>query len=91
MDTNQNLSGKNVIIIEDIVDSGNTLKYVKEMFRTRHVSSIRVCSFIKRNKEEHDDIVDYYGFIVDNNKWLIGYGLDYKEQYRTYPDIWTIN
>ena len=61
------------------------------MFRTRHVSSIRTCSLIKRNKEEHDDIVDYYGFIVDNNKWLIGYGLDYKEQYRTYADIWTIN
>ena len=87
MDTTQNLAGKDVIIVEDIVDSGNTIRYIKDIFKTRHVNSIKVCSLIKRNRKEHDDIVDYYGFIVDDDKWLVGYGLDYKEQYRTLPNI----
>lgn len=90
MDTSQNLAGKHVILVEDIVDSGNTIKYIMDIFKTRHINSIKVCSLIKRNKKEHDGIVDYYGFIVNSDKWLVGYGLDYKEQYRTLPYIQVI-
>lgn len=89
MDTSQNLAGKNVILVEDIVDSGNTVRYIMDIFKHRHINSIKVCSLVRRESGNPD--IDYCGFVAKDSDWLVGYGLDYKEQNRTLPSIFKMN
>lgn len=81
---------QDLIIIEDIVDTGLTLKCIVENLRTREPSSIKVCALIdKRERREKHVEIDYLGFTVDKG-FLVGYGLDFDEQYRYLPDICVI-
>jgi hypoxanthine phosphoribosyltransferase len=86
-DLDTNIEGRNVLIVEDIVDTGRTLKYISENLRTRHPESLRICTLLnKRARREIDIPLDYVGFEIPN-KFVIGYGLDFAEIYRSLPYI----
>lgn len=86
-DLDEPIHGKNVLIVEDIIDSGRTLSYLKKMLNERNPESLKLCTLL--NKEEQREVevdVDYTGFKV-GNEFVIGYGLDYKQYYRNLPYI----
>lgn len=87
MDTRENLSGRDVLIVEDILDSGNTLSYLIRLFKSRDVNSIATAVCLDK-PERHEVPVDiaFMGFEIPD-VWVVGYGLDFKEKYRTLPYI----
>ena len=86
-DVDSNLAGRNVIIMEDIVDSGVTLDYLIKHFQAMNPKSIKVCTMLnKMDRRSRDVQVDYMGFDVDN-LFIVGYGLDYDQKYRNLPYI----
>lgn len=87
MDVRGNIAGKHVLIVEDIVDTGHTLKYLIGMMKSHRVASVRTAALVRKaDKAEVDVTVDYLGFDI-GNEWVVGYGLDYAEQNRTLPYI----
>lgn len=81
------VEGKNVIIVEDIIDSGNTLNYLSALFRERHAKSVKLCTMLdKPDRREVDVPVDYTGFTIPD-EFVVGYGLDYDQKYRNLPYI----
>ena len=86
-DLDYGLQGRNVIIVEDIVDTGLTLNYLQEILRARGPKSLRTaCLLSKPSRRKIDVKVDYIGFTIED-RFVVGYGLDYSEQYRNLPDI----
>ena len=86
-DIEQDVSGKNVLIIEDIIDSGNTLFKIKELFKHREAKSVRICTMLDKPSRRTVDVkVDYVGKEIPD-EFVIGYGLDYYEAYRNLPYI----
>lgn len=87
MDTREDLAGHHVLIVEDILDSGNTLAYLIRNFEARKTKSVQTTVFLDK-PERHKVKVDiaYKGFSIPD-VWVVGYGLDYKEKYRTLPYI----
>lgn len=86
-DLDTDIEGKNVIIVEDIVDSGYTLNYLKGYFESRAAKSVKICTLLDKPEGRKVDIdVDYIGFTVDD-RFIIGYGLDYDQKYRNLPYI----
>ncbi|MBQ0018578.1 MAG: hypoxanthine phosphoribosyltransferase [Clostridiales bacterium] len=82
-----NMYNKNVIILEDIVDTGNTLKYLIEKLQERGPKSIKVCSMLNKQARRTTDFqADYIGFEIDD-LFVIGYGLDYDQKFRNLPYI----
>ena len=87
LDLATNIEGRHVIIVEDIVDSGHTLDYIMRHFTARNPASIRVATLLnKPSRREIDVAVDFIGFEVPD-EFVMGYGLDYAEQYRNIPYI----
>jgi hypoxanthine phosphoribosyltransferase len=83
--------GKNILLVEDIIDSGNTLAYLKKNLLARKASSVRVCVLLDKAIARKTDVkVDYKGFTIPE-KFVVGYGLDYDEQYRGLPYIGILN
>jgi len=81
------IEGRDVLIVEDIIDTGLTLKYITELLATRHPASLRVCTLLDKRENRRANIpLDYVGFVIPN-KFVIGYGLDYAELYRNLPFI----
>jgi hypoxanthine phosphoribosyltransferase len=81
------IEGRNLIIVEDIIDSGNTLNYLLRMLRERQPASIRIVTLLdKPERREVDVKVDWVGFSIPN-EFVVGYGLDYNETYRNLPYI----
>jgi hypoxanthine phosphoribosyltransferase len=90
-DLKDEIHGRNVLLVEDIVDSGYTISSVLDMLRTRHPESLKVCTLL--NKPERREIevpIDYCGFEIPN-KFVFGYGLDLDEYYRNLPFIATVD
>ncbi len=86
-DLSINISGRHVLIVEDIVDTGRTLKYIIENLETRHPKSLRICALLdRRGRREVDLTLDYVGFVVPD-KFVVGYGLDLAQKYRNLPYI----
>lgn len=86
-DLDLSIENKNVIIIEDIIDSGNTLHFLSELFETRQAKSIRLCALLdKPERREVEVDMDYIGFSIPN-EFVVGYGLDYAQKYRNLPYI----
>ena len=86
-DLGRSVNGEDVIIVEDIVDSGTTLNYLKKVFGSRGVASLRICSLLDKPARRKADLtVDYSCFRIDD-AFVVGYGLDYAERYRNLPDI----
>jgi len=81
-DLDRDITGRHVLIVEDIVDTGYTLSYLMENIRLRSPASVRICTLLsKPSRREVDLKVDYVGFEIPN-EFVIGYGLDYAEHYR---------
>lgn len=86
-DLDYGLEGRDVVIIEDIVDTGLTLHYLQEILRARNPRSLKTaCLLNKPSRRKVDVPVDYIGFTI-GDKFVVGYGLDYGEQYRNLPYI----
>lgn len=86
-DLDLTLDGRNVIIVEDIVDSGLTLHYLHEILRARNPRTLRTaCLLSKPSRRRIDVPVEYVGFTIED-RFVVGYGLDYAEQYRNLPYI----
>lgn len=86
-DTDIDVRGKDVLIVEDIIDTGITLEYVIGMFKTKGVASVKTCTLLSKPERRKIDVkVDYIGFEVPD-KFVIGYGLDYAQKYRNLPYI----
>ena len=84
-DITAKIEGRDVILVEDIVDSGKTLKYFIELLKKRNPTSVKVCAFIdKKERREVDISADYVGFDIPCG-FVIGYGMDYAEKYRELP------
>lgn len=86
-DLDQDVSGKNVLIVEDIIDSGNTLYKIKTLFESRNAKSVKICTMLDKPSRRVVDVnVDYVGKEIPD-EFAIGYGLDYCEQYRNLPYV----
>lgn len=86
-DISVNIQGKHVLIVEDIVDSGHTIKYAKHVLAARNPASIKFVTLLdKPERREVDVMSDYVGFNIPN-EFVVGYGLDYNEEYRNLSDI----
>ncbi|ADZ85073.1 hypoxanthine phosphoribosyltransferase [Cellulosilyticum lentocellum] len=86
-DLDEPITDKHVLIVEDIIDSGRTLAYVRKMLGERKPASIKLCTLLNKEEERVTDVeVEYEGFKV-GNEFVIGYGLDYKQYYRNLPYI----
>lgn len=86
-DLNSEVTGRDVIIVEDIVDSGLTLAYLQSLLRAREPASLRTCVLLdKKERREADVTLDYIGFEIPN-AFVVGYGLDYANLYRQLPFI----
>lgn len=87
MDLKQPLVGRDVLIVEDIVDSGRTLSYMRQILLARQPASLRICTLLnKPSRREVDVPVDYIGFDIPD-EFVVGYGLDFDELYRNLPFI----
>jgi len=88
-DLDSSIESKHVLVVEDIVDTGWTLRlsYIVENFRSRKAASVRVATLLDKPSRRKVDVgLDYYGFIVED-KYVVGYGLDYAGKYRNLPFI----
>ena len=86
-DLDRSIEGRHLIIVEDIVDSGYTLSFLKRMLYSRHPESVRICTLLDKFECREVPLQpDYKGFDI-GNEFVVGYGLDYAEKYRTLPEI----
>ena len=86
-DLDFSVEGRNLLIIEDIIDTGYTLSYLIDNLKKRGAKSVKVCTLLDKPERRKADIhVDYLGFIVPD-EFIVGYGLDYAEQYRNLPYV----
>ena len=86
-DLDVDIEGKDVLIVEDILDSGVTLSHVMEILRSRKPASLRLCSLLEKPERHKVNVpIDYLGFVVPD-EFVVGYGLDYAEKYRNLPYV----
>ena len=86
-DLDEAIEGKDVMIVEDIIDSGRTLYYLMDILEKRHPNSIKLCTLLdKPDRRERDVKVQYSGFEIPD-EFVVGYGLDYAQKYRNLPYI----
>ncbi len=86
-DLENDLEGKHVLIVEDIIDSGNTLTYLKKYLANRKAASVRICTILdKPSRRETELVPDYRGFVIPD-AFVVGYGLDYDEHFRELPEV----
>ena len=86
-DLDTDINGRDIILVEDILDSGKTLYYISQVLKTRNPASIRICTLLDKPERREADIkADYYGTFVPD-EFVVGYGLDFAEKYRNLPYI----
>ncbi len=86
-DLSKPIAGEDVLIVEDIVDTGLTIAHLMDLFRTRNPRSVRVCSLLHKPARAKVSVqVDYLGFTIED-KFVVGYGLDFAERFRNLPYI----
>jgi hypoxanthine phosphoribosyltransferase len=86
-DLSRPIAGEDVVIVEDIVDTGLTIAHLIDLFRTRGPRSVKVCALLHKPARARVEVkVDYLGFTIDD-KFVVGYGLDFAERYRNLPYI----
>lgn len=91
MDLKSQVTGRHVLIVEDIIDSGHTLRFVMDMLAARHPASMKLCTLLdKPSRREVEIGVDYVGFEIEN-KFVFGYGLDLDEKFRNLPFVGVVD
>lgn len=86
-DLDRKIEGRDVLIVEDIVDTGHTLKYLKEYLLSKNPNSVKIASLLDKKERRKSEIdIDYTGFVIPN-KFVVGYGFDVDEKYRNIPFI----
>ena len=89
-DIETSIRGRDILIVEDIVDTGLTLQYLTGWLKERNPRSLKVCAFLdKRKRRKVSFEADYVGFTI-NDGFVVGYGLDFNEQYRYLPEVYVI-
>ena len=87
LDITTDITGKNVIVVEDIIDSGYTLSFIKDYLSKKEPKSLKLCVLLdKKERREKEVKIDYIGFEIEN-KFVVGYGLDYEDKYRNLPYV----
>jgi len=87
MDVRHDIAGKPVLVVEDIIDTGHTLAYLLRLLEARAPASLKACTLLaKPDRLQVEVPIAYLGFNIDD-VWVVGYGLDFAERYRTLPDI----
>lgn len=90
-DLEESVESRHVLIIEDIIDSGLTVNYIMEMLQNRKPASLALCALLDRPHRRKVDVdLAYCGFTIPD-RFVVGFGLDFEQQWRQLPDIWTIN
>ena len=87
LDISEDITGKNVIIVEDIVDTGRTLAYVKKYLESKNPKSVKICTMLNKKERRVIELNPEYVCFDIPDKFVIGYGLDYDEKYRNLPYI----
>ncbi len=91
MDLSSQIAGQHVLIVEDIIDSGQTLRYVMDMLLARRPASLKLCALLNKASRRSVDIpVDYTGFMIED-RFVFGYGLDLDEKYRNLPFVGVVD
>lgn len=86
-DLDTRVAGRHILIVEDIIDTGRTLKYIVDLLKYRQAASVKVCTLLDKPERRVNDMeADYIGLEVPN-EFVVGYGLDYKQKYRNLPYI----
>jgi hypoxanthine phosphoribosyltransferase len=86
-DVTKPMAGKHIVVVEDIIDTGLTMKFLLENLAARHPASLKVCSLLEKPARARTKIdIDYKGFVIDD-VFVVGYGLDFGERYRNLPFI----
>ena len=87
LDLRESIEGRHVLLVEDIVDTGRTLRYLVQQFEARGPASVRTCALTRKKARNEGEVrIDYLGFDIPD-VWVVGYGLDYAERHRTLPHI----
>ena len=91
MDLGSNVTNRHVLIVEDIIDSGETLRFVMDVMLARHPASLKLCTLLNKPSRRKVNIpIDYVGFEIEN-KFVFGYGLDLDEKFRNLPFVGVVN
>lgn len=86
-DLDKDIMGKHVLVVEDIIDSGLTLSFLRDNLLSRGAKSLKICTLLDKPERRKVELtVDYKGFVIPD-EFVVGYGLDYAEKYRNLPDI----
>jgi len=89
-DVEKPVKDRHIVLVEDIVDTGHTLAFVLKQMKERNPASLKVCALlVKLERREVEVVIDYPGFTIESG-FVVGYGLDYKEEYRNLPDIYLL-
>lgn len=86
MDLREPVKGRDILIIEDIIDSGRTLDYLYRLLQARQPASLQTCVMVRKRRPNVNPVIRYLGFELPD-VWVVGYGLDYADRYRTLPYI----
>jgi hypoxanthine phosphoribosyltransferase len=86
MDLREAVEAKHVIIVEDIVDTGQTLAYLQRILKGRKPASLKSCVLVRKKRDNLDIPIDYLGYEIPD-VWVVGYGLDFADKHRTLPYI----
>ena len=88
MDLKRPIEGRDLLLVEDIIDTGYTIDYLKRSFAARKPASIRVCTLVDKIARRETPVdIDYVGFTMEEDAFIVGYGMDYAEMYRNLPYI----
>lgn len=89
-DIDTDIRGKHVLLVEDLIDTGLTLQHLKQLFALREAASVRICTILSKPSRRLVEVpIDYSGIDIPD-EFVVGYGLDYAEQYRNLPEVWVV-
>ncbi|WP_054942732.1 hypoxanthine phosphoribosyltransferase [Paenibacillus ihuae] len=89
-DINTDIRGKHVLLVEDLIDTGLTLQHLIQLFALREAASVSICTILSKPSRRLADIpIDYCGIEIPD-EFVVGYGLDFAEQYRNLPEVWIV-
>jgi hypoxanthine phosphoribosyltransferase len=89
-DIDTDVRGKHVLLVEDLIDTGLTLQHLQQLFLMREAASVRICTILSKPSRRLVDVpIDYCGIEIPD-EFVVGYGLDYAEQFRNLPEVWIV-